>query len=1177
MKIRIEQLLNDRFEYDVPELIFSKKEIRMTVPAGENAQDVLYVGTQEDAKIRGIVVSSHRRFLTGVEQFSGTAVEIPYGVDVGGLGPGDKCQGEMILLTDVGEYKIPFYIQVEEAEPQSSLGRIRSREDLVRLARSSFKEAFRLFTDPSFPEIADLREGRARTLYEGMSQNPVTYQHLEEFLIGIGEKDPVYVSLGEDQAEHYQLTETIQESLLIKRSGWGHLRLEVEVVGDFIQVDKRVVTDEDFIGSSFQLEYRIDAESLGKGKRFGKIRIKDAYETQEYQITASQNPQIQVDMDLYEKKQKLKLYRSYLKFRLHQQDYKVWVSESLEALEQMEEAGCDYPVYQVYKAYVYHMNDEPAPAREILLKYQDKNFTADDLELAGIYLYACHLVGLLKDRGKVVQKLRALYRQKSNSFLLLWVRIQLDDELLLSTTKTLYMLEEQYDYGCRSPLLYLEAFSMVEKDISLLPHLNGFWIQVLLAAGRSGKIGEEMAGRIAYLSGYRKDFDACLYKLLGCLYEKYPKRDILEAICKLIMKGSPREKRFFPWFARAVEENLRITSLFEYYMDTIDPDYQRILPKNLRIYFLYNNTLSDSKRALIYANIIRHKEEDPHSYEDYRKIIEEFSKRKLKSGAMDENYAVLYHDQMDVLEAEDLQKIVFTHRLYCDRPDIRSVIVRHEPLREEAVYPCVNGLAYPQIYSEDAVIFFQDEKKRRYEATIDYNLRRLFDKEMLEACRQEGSVHPGFLLDRCGGLGGLSEDNLDVFFKIADSEAFTPAYRSKVRKNLLDYHGSLEDAEQAEDFLDSLDVDDYVAVDKIQLAELLISHGIYERACDIYCRYGLEGVSLEALVRLCSRWILSREFEEDEEILSLAFDVFREKKYDEVILQYLMMHYVGPVSDLYRLWTCARDFQMDTYQLEEKILSVSVLVRDYFWEGSQILEHYVKQKGRELLVQAYLTFWSYGYFVRGETMPDLVAQYLEEAYEREWPLALVCRLALLSYLCDKRKLSETQEAQVKRLLEECYHKDLVFAFFRKLPRNLLGAYQLDDKVFVEYATSPRAEVTIHYALDNGIGGEREYRQEPLPDLFEGIHGRTFTLFYGESIHYHFTETLDGEVKKTGEKTLTKSMAHQVQETKYQMINEILAAKKLGKMDAVKEKMTQYLEQEKFVECMFPIEEGTIYE
>lgn len=1177
MKIRMEQLHNDKFEYDVPKLLFSQEEIHVSVPQGENGQGVLYVGTQEDKKIRGFAVSSHRRFVPGIERFSGTAIQIPYGVDVGGLNPGDSCQGEMTLLTNCGEYHIPFTIQIQENQPQSSVGRIRDIKDFVKLARSSFREAFRLFTDPSFVEAVDIQDGKTRTLYKGMSQNPVTYQHLEEFFIGIEAKDPIYISLGEEQAEHYQITETVQESFLIKKSGWGHLRLEISVVGDFIQVDKRVVTDEDFIGSSFHLEYRIEADSLGKGKKFGKIQIKDAYETVDFHITASQNSKIQVDMDIYEKKQKLKLYNSYLKFRLHQQDYKKWANDSIDILEQMEEAGCDYPVYQVYKAYVYYMNDEVQQAQEILLKYQDKNFTADDLELAGVYLYVCHLVGLLKDRGRVVVKLRALYRQKSNSFLLFWVLEQLDDELLLSTAKTLYMMEEQYDYGSRSPLLYLEAYAIIEKDISQLPHLNGFWIQVLLFAARGEKIEEELAVRIAYLSSYRKNFEPCLYQLLSALYEKHPKRDILEAVCKLIMKGSPREKRFFPWFSRAVEENLRITSLFEYYMNTVDMDYQRMFPKNLRIYFLYNNTLSDNKKALVYANIVRHQEEDPQTYASYRKIIEEFSKRKIQNGAMDENYAILYHDCMDVLEADDLQKIVFTHRLYCDRPDIRYVIIRHEPLQEEEIYPCIGGVAYPLIYGEDAAVLFQDDKKRRYEATIDYNLRRLFDNEMLEVCGQEGSLHPGFLLNRCSQQGGMCERNLEAFWQITQSEAFTLEYRNKIRKGLMDYFQSQKEAEKTEEFLSALDMDAYVAVDKVQLAELFIAHGLYQRAWQIYCAHGLEGVRLEALVRLCSRWILSGEFEEDEEITALAIYIFQNGKYDEVTLQYLLLHYLGPVDNLYQLWISARDFQMDTYQLEETLLAMSVFVGDYFWEGSQVLEHYVRQKGKETLIQDYLTFWSYGYFVHKNPMPEYVAQCLETAYEQGQEVDLVCRLALLSYFCEKRKLSEAQTDQVKSLLEECYHKGLSFAFFRKLPRNLLGMYQLEDKVFVEYSTSPHAQVTIHYALDNGMGEGKEYHQEPLPNLFEGIHGRTFTLFYGESIHYYFTIELYGEMKKTSERTITKSMAHQEQETKYQLINEILAAKKLGKIDAVKEKMIQYLEQEKFVESMFPIEEGTVYE
>ena len=46
-------------------------------------------------------------------------------------------------------------------------------------------------------------------------------------------------------------------------------------------------------------------------------------------------------------------------------------------------------------------------------------------------------------------------------------------------------------------------------------------------------------------------------------------RDRLEAICKLVMKGRPVRKEYFPWYAKAVERNIRITRLYEYYLSLI--------------------------------------------------------------------------------------------------------------------------------------------------------------------------------------------------------------------------------------------------------------------------------------------------------------------------------------------------------------------------------------------------------------------------------------------------------------------------------------------------------------------------------------------------------------------------------------------------------------------------------
>ena len=168
----------------------------------------------------------------------------------------------------------------------------------------------------------------------------------------------------------------------------------------------------------------------------------------------------------------------------------------------------------------------------------------------------------------------------------------------------------------------------------------------------------------------------------------------------------------------------------------MDTSYQRQLPKPLLMYFTYNNnSLGDDKKAFIYASIISNKDHQPQTYEDYREHMQAFALQKAREGRMNENYAILYQEFLKEPETQEqaqlLAEKLFTNRLYCDDKKIRYVIVRHEQLREEECYPCIQGVAYPRIYTDDAVILFQDEKQRRYAATVDYNVKKLFDEREL--------------------------------------------------------------------------------------------------------------------------------------------------------------------------------------------------------------------------------------------------------------------------------------------------------------------------------------------------------------------------------------------------------------------------------------------------------------
>ncbi|MDO4273024.1 MAG: DUF5717 family protein [Eubacteriales bacterium] len=1175
MKKKMEQLLSGNFEYEQPQLLFSQDKIAVTLKAGETRKGDLYLGTDNNEKIRGFVTSSNRRVVPGFDKFSGTTVCLPYGVDGTGMEPGDCLEGWLCFTTNIGEYKFPFIVKIEQEQIRSSAGEVKTVDAFREIAKEDFREAYRIFTDKSFPMILKDRGNKELALYAGMSRQPVTYQHLEEYFISSGLKDQVNLSLKKPGAEFHEVQETVQESFTIQRSGWGHLRLDVETKGDFLEVTRRVVTEEDFIGSSYQVDYVIHREKLGRGNQFGEIIVKSPYQELTFHIMASRSSKVRVNMNIGEKRHKLSLLRDYLAYSCGRMDFKTWVGSSHFILNQLWEAGCDYPEYQMYEAYLLHLEGDDKGASEILLKYQDKSFTKEDLEFAGIYLYLCTLTGLYTDKAQALRRIQNFYMQKEDSFQLFRILLKIDPATKSSPSKVIFMMEELFERGCRSPLLYLEAWNYISRDMSLLHRLSGFWAQVFLFAGKERLFTEELVMRFAYLSGYEKNFSQSLYRAMSMGYEAYPSEDTLEAICKYIMKGNPRKPEYFRWYSLAVDQGLRLTRLFEYYVETMDTSYQRELPKPLLMYFTYNNnTLGDAKKAFIYASVIAHKEQEPQTYESYRESMRTFASQKLNEGRMNENYAAVYQEFLsspqNKEEAEALSRRMFTCRLYCDDKKIRHVIVRHCQMEREEIYPCVQGVAYPRIYTEDAVILFQDEKQRRYTSTVAFNVKKLMDeREMIPAVLNYGVTEPGVLLHYCESTAP-GRDNLDVFQALVRSEAYTENYKRSVRMQILDYYASHVHGEDLDDYLKKMDFREYAMVDRTTLVETLAARGLFPQALGIIEEFGFEGLDMGCLLKLTSRMIIRCEMAEDEELLALASEVYRRGKYDEVILRYLMKYRFGPVDEIFSIWKSAKGFEMDTYDLEERIIGLLMFTSDYRKDGETVLQDYMKQSGKERIIGAYLTQLAYGSFVKEYPLSPFGRKCLEYAYVRKWPVNVVCRLALLKALSKEKDGKGEYLKMEKELLSECTGMGMAFAFFRRLSPQLLSPYQLDDKTFVEYHANPKAKVTLFYAMDTGLGLEPEYKSEPLRNIYEGIFTKTFTLFYGETLHYYFQVEENGKSKKTAERVITMNKVDGTPMSKYQLINQILSARRLEKDQEVVSKMKQYLRQEQYVKEMFVI-------
>lgn len=1176
LKRRIEQLINGRYEYETPNVLLSETSIIAETKAGENVKGNLHIGLERQRKIKGIATSTHRRFLLGKERFSGNAVCIPYVIDVKGLHPQDVCEGEVVLSTNMGEYRIPFCITIAGNQVKSKTGAIASMESFVALAQEDYREAFHLFVQESFPLLLNEKE---TNIYRAMSQNPVTYQHLEEFLIGIGKKEAVHLSLEEDHIQLYEVQSSLKETLQLKKSSWGYLRAEISVIGDFLEVEKKVLNADDFIGSVYSLEYFIHRERLGKGNNYGKILIKTVHETLVYEVMASRNHEIQVSVSAFNKKRQIELARQYLNLVTHKISYRNWYESTLVLLEDMINSGYGESLYQLMLAYVYQSGEEGVKADEILDVFKESpELLKGNPQLEGFYLYVCKLMQRLpKEKSNIVPCMHYLYQRQEDSFLLLWILMQIDEDINRIQQKKMYVLERQYEIGCRSPFLYVLACQTLQNDGSLIRKLNSFSIQVLRFARKQEMFTEEMAFRVSYLAGNLKEFSKPVYELLTYIYENYPSKDTLEAICKLIMLGEPRNPEYFPWYEMAVEQGIKITRLYEYYIETMSRNYKKMLPQLIRMYFAYNNTLSDKKKAFVYANVIRNKDLDKNTYQSYRTAMESFARAKLLEGRMNEDFAVLYQEfcmniaGMDGKEA--LARVLFTHRIYVDDPKVRKVIVRHGALKTEQSYPCNDGVAYISLYTNDACIVFEDEKRRRYISTIDYNLQKLLDEE--EAVSRLVKQHvstSGLLLSVCGRearLGTITAENLFCYQQIMESEEFEDSYKQQIRGKVMEFYQLHKESEDLKESLAHLDFDMFAQVNKGLLVDVLVSQGMFVGAYDLLCEYGYEGVDITVLLRLCSRMILNLEFEYEEELLLLAHYIFTQGKYDEVILQYLVKSFEGPVDQMLEIYQSAKGFQMEAYELCEKILVWSMFSRIYDKRCADVLADYRSQAGKEQVILGYLTFESYGYFMDDKETDSYIFQSLEYIVDKKWEMDVICQLALLKYYAAQEEYTKEELLRINRILTLCGNYGLRFAFMKQLPEESQRICQLEDKVFVEYKGKPDAKVVLHYTMGNQ-DEESGWKREPLKNCYQGIFNKEFILFYGEVLTYYFEIEYRGETSNTELAQLLMEEVPLEGSSKYQMLNRMLAAWRLGNEKELEDAVKEYQRQEQIISQVFQI-------
>lgn len=1116
MKEKINLLSKGIFEYGCPDIHVSEQNLYLEVEAGSSYCGEFHVYSTNGIDVRAKIFSSNKQMSCSETDIIGTDNSIHFTFLTGNMEPGDQAEGNISIISNGGELQIPYKVTVRSPYCMTSIGEVGNLEDFAKLASEHWQEAIGLFRSEDFPRVFLVNKIHAHT-YEKLLKSRNVNQAMEEFLYTLKQKQKITLSVTQREIVQNNLTEALSDKLVLEKNTWGYQEILIRGEGDFLSVYKKRLTTQDFLGSYYELEYFINPEFLNKGYNYGKIILSTFSQTIEIKVNCHQEvfrdeePRQSIRTSLYN------IGRNYLEWRTGRMDDYAWTRETREDVDCCRNNSEDVRYALLEAHFLMTVGDENG-AKDIIGVINGRELRKNSLIE---YCYFMYITALYRKDADythyVVSRMWEFYEGQCDRWEILWMLIQLDERLIDGGIHTFKRIKAEFEKGCSSPLMYYEALRLANEEPSMIRELDSFEIQLLNWGTRHECLEVSLIYQFADLAQREKTYHPLILSAMEKLCEKHENKELLAAVCSMLIKGHKTEKPYNPWYYKGIQQSLKLTRLYEYYMLSLDEEKVKELPTAVLYYFNYNNQLDWSRKAFLYRYIVSHQQNIEKIYYSYDNIIKAFTYEQLGLGNIDANLAYLYKyyitkDKMNSKLADELPDIMFKYQINCKHQGIVSVIVTMREVDREFVYPVVGGKAYVDIFMDEYNITFEDSEGNRYIRTVDYTMNKLMDEsEFIKECYELNPDNARVLMNRSERAlkyQMIDDTSIEIFKRTLRIRSIHNEYRKNILKNLIDIYYENYEGETLEKYLIRLDIHLLGSEERGSIIEYYIQRGFYDKAFEAISEYGYEVIQDKRLMRLCSRMIRKVNYEEDALLLEIAFYTFRAGKYDEVILEYLNQYYMGTTRDYMDIWNAANGFEVEAHQLEEKMLCQVLFTEDMVSESGEVFDSYYKVHPNIKIVRAYLAYSGYSYLVKNSKLKESLFQYMEIEMDQMERGRDVCSLAMLKHFSESYSEDGAYSEWIRKEVRRFMSRGIMLPWFKKFMNLTDIPEELAARTFITYTTNPAHRVKVRYRIDSDTE-TGEWKEENMQNVYGGIFIKAWPLFADEHLTWQALDD-DGE-------------------------------------------------------------------
>ncbi len=1188
MREKINRLAKGIIDAEIPELVLRPQEINEAVPAGQITKKSLAVADKEGLFIKGLVYSSSPRVRVCDNAFGGVRNSLSYEVDSTWLTAADTIAGAFYLVTNGGEYKVPYRFSVEPGVSGRTLQSLTTPQAFAGLAVKDLETALRLFEYQDFVEAPFMQDLHVRALYDGLKGRPNRQNQLEEFLVALGAKEPVEISLDESERSYEDLTQPLGDELEVRADHWGYVRFEVMADGDFLELPQKSFDSRDFQDGLCRVPFIVNPARLHGGRNMGALTVRTVRSALTVRVEA-QGKDEELHIEAARREDMSKYFGLRLEYEIGTYEDRLLINQMRQELEVLCRQQGQTLMLNLLSAELCLLDGQKERALAILegCRAEVTEIRMDKPAYYCGYQYLMQIIQKKDGQRETLLRLVKKYLEenpRSGFLFLLWLKLEPSAEE--RPEELLAAMRDLFVHGNCSPFLYARALRLYGRIPELLQKVGPFEQQVLMFGARRELLERTLALRAAQLMAVKKQYSKLSLRLLEMLYGKYQEKPFLTAVCAMLIKGDCRDSRYFTWYETALKQGVSLTRLYEYYVYSLPRDYAYLLPKEVLLYFSYETDMDSYTRSVLYTNILKYMKPEASLYRQYERDIERFTMEQLLQSRINRRLVVLYQhmvypEMVDTQVAKVLPALLKSYRVRLKNPNMKYVIVCYEELEGEDAFPIRDGVAYVPLFVERAVLLFQDEYGNRY-ANIPYRKQPAMEqkniRELEERCYEVYPDHPMLRLQECGeivGAGISGEGDLMTLRRATEDLPLKLPYRRHMLSLMIRYHQDCLDRDDGlavgdVGYLVSLDLEKLTRGERAGVCETLIQQEYIREAWEIIHKFGWEGIRPARLLKVCTRTILQQLFDEDDELLMLACELFSLGKYDSVVLDYLCEHFNGSGRQMYRILSQGVREHVELYDMPERLLAQMLFTGDTE-RSDQVFDWYLAgTRTGDQLVRAYFTMKSAAYFLQEKPTGDRVFAYLEGAVHSApdiGRLPTIYLLALARYYATLPALDEERKKLCGKVMELLLSEGRVFAWYRELGRLIPLPDAVMDKAVVEYHSSRDAKPELLVRI---LPDEEDYHRGEMRRVYQGVFVMQKVLFEGEILEYQIYETTGGTRTLTKEGSVAADPGQAAGSRRFAALNEMGLCLSMKEEEKLKAGMKKYLTDNAVMEELFPL-------